>query len=142
MVWTVKPDKMEISPLKAYFMMIKAGYKFYRICQLDRMKENEIFSFTGAAIIKLANVSFGQKSLDVDFMICAQPPLPHSLSFFFLSLLWSPFFPFLFLSITSFFSHCHSVWLLYFSRPHSYGPTGHCRLTFTSVCQHNKLTTV
>lgn len=57
MVWTVKPDKMEISPLKAYFMMIKAGYKFYRICQLDRMKENEIFSFTGAAIIKLANVS-------------------------------------------------------------------------------------
>lgn len=92
MVWTVKPDKMEISPLKAYFMMIKAGYKFYRICQLDRMKENEIFSFTGAAIIKLANVSFGQKSLDVDFMICAQPPLPHSLSFFFLSLLWSPFF--------------------------------------------------
>lgn len=65
MVWTVKPDKMEISPLKAYFMMIKAGYKFYRICQLDRMKENEIFSFTGAAIIKLANVSFGQKSLDV-----------------------------------------------------------------------------
>lgn len=40
MVWTVKPDKMEISPLNAYFMMIKAGYKFYRICQLDRMKEN------------------------------------------------------------------------------------------------------